>query len=141
MTFQTDTLRRTHASLGRTAALLVETARSFDGLVPHEREARLAEALRALRDDVLTHVDLDEAALYPELAEHLDDSLAVAFMRDDHAAIREWIERLVGAGLDGDPELVVQRLYELHALIALHVRREERLYLSALEARPRPGES
>lgn len=76
--------------------------------------------------------------LFPELAVKFADPLAIAAMELDHAAIREWIDRLAASSLNGSAPLE-QLLYGLHALIAVHVWKEERLFVLALETSPWPS--
>lgn len=62
----------------------------------------------------------------------LRDPLATATMSYDHVAIRGLIDDLAVAD-DGDLDLLQEMLYALHALIRVHIWKEERLYLAMLD--------
>ena len=81
----------------------------------------------------------DRRLLYPKIAERLGDPLAAAPMNYDHRAIRWWIDEIARAEITETSEL--QRLlYGIHALIKVHLSREEDLYVGALESEAWPAD-
>jgi hypothetical protein len=74
----------------------------------------------------------EERTVYPAVAELLGSSEATAPMTYDHVAIRARIVEL-GVTEETDVERLQDVLYGLHALIAVHLWKEERLYLPLLE--------
>ncbi len=132
VTFQSDTLRRSHTALLQAAESLVVTARKLHGASPHVREHLLSETVQILHDNVLPHIESDERTLRTEVVRQFDDSLALKLLEYDRAAIKSWIDLLADASLDDSTELE-KLLYGLHALISVHVAREKYLYQDVLE--------
>jgi hypothetical protein len=54
-------------------------------------------------------------------------------MRYEHLAIRWWTDRIAEADLE-DVDKLQRLLYGVHALIRVHLSREEDLYVGALES-------
>ena len=133
MSTRVESLRDEHRLLQEQADELCEAARAVASL---DAEARLAiqqHLVEFLRARVVPHTRLDERVLYPEVTERLGDPLATASMNYDHLAIRRWIEDIA----ETDPHNVgrlQQLLYGLHALIAVHIWKEDELYLAALDS-------
>jgi hypothetical protein len=133
MNGQPPSVRALDVELERRAELLREAARKMSSVAPVERAALRARALEFLEGDVREHIELDQQLLYPRLAQRLGDPLAPAPMRYDHLAIRWWTDRIAHADIEDVDEL--QRLlYGVHALIRVHLSREEDLYVAALES-------
>ena len=125
-------LRRLDAELERNAELLSEAARRLPNVEPAEREELRGRAVSFLRRDIVGHMLSEERVLYPRVAERLGDPLAIAPLNYAHGAIRWWIDEIAQAGIDDVDEL--QRLlYGVHALIKVHLSREEDLYAGALD--------
>ena len=132
MTIQTAQFHDQHDGLTERVELLAEVAGELPSLGREARAARLEEALEFLHRAVVPHTWLDERVLYPSVAERLRDPFATATMGYDHVAIRGLIDDLGAA--DADDVADLQRLlYGLHTLIAVHIWKEERLYLEMLE--------
>jgi hemerythrin HHE cation binding domain-containing protein len=132
MTVDTRQFRRAHQHICDTSELRSAAAR-FPQLGIEERQTIHAETLRYLREEVEPHTRLDEWLLYPATAERLGDPLVAASMRYDHIAIRRYIEELALADVH-DTTLVQRLLYGLDALIAVHIWKENELFVRPLES-------
>jgi hemerythrin-like domain-containing protein len=133
MTLDTESLRRLDTQLEERSDLLCETARRLPAVTPNERDELLSRVLDFLHEEIVEHMSTEEQLLYPKIAERLGDPLAAAPMNYEHRAMRWWIDRIAQADITDVDEL--QRLlYGLHALIKVHLSREEDLYADALDA-------
>ena len=105
----------------------------------------LDEALRVLLDsmavNLLPHFDWEEAALIPELDPSAGPPSAGRLLRQQHAQIRQGIERLAVSrmALQHEPTHrqladLRARLYGLHALLCAYLEQEEEVLLPALGA-------
>jgi hypothetical protein len=138
MNLDTAELRRLDAQLEDEAEFLSEAARKLPDLTPKKREELRSRVLDFLRHDVVEHMSTDERLLYPKVTERLGDPLAAAPMNYEHRAIRWWIDEIARADITDADEL--QRLlYGMHALIKVHLSREEDLYVGALDSAAWPG--
>jgi Hemerythrin HHE cation binding domain len=132
MNAESTSVRSLDVELEERAELLSEAARMLPAATPAERAALRAQALAFLRGDIGEHIEMDEQLLFPRLSERLGDPLAAAPMSYEHRAIGWWIDRIRCANLSDVDEL--QRLlYGVHALIKVHLSREEDLYVGVLE--------
>jgi hypothetical protein len=132
VTTATTQLHQQHEGLLERSELLAAVARELPALNPFERATRVGEALAFLQEAVVPHTWLDERILYPRVNERLCDPLATATMGYDHIAIRGLIDDLAAAA-DDDVDELQRLLYALHALISVHIWKEERLYLTMLD--------
>lgn len=131
MSTDTPTLRSLDKRLEERAELLSEAARKLPGLEPAQRDELRTSALAFLRDELGAHMRSDQELLYPTIAERLGDPFAAAPMNYDHRAIRWWTDQIARADAEDADEL--QRLlYGVHALIKVHLSREEDLYVGAV---------
>jgi Hemerythrin HHE cation binding domain len=138
MMIDTGSLRMLDAKLEARAELLCDAARSLQELSDDEREEMRVRVLTFMRHEVGEHILLDKHVLYPKIVERLGDPLATAPLHYDHSALGWWVDRLEAADLRDTSEL--QRLlYGLHALIRLHLSKEEDLYLDAMDANAWPA--
>jgi hypothetical protein len=138
MKVDTPSLRSLDAKLEERAEFLSEAARELPRLSPEQREELRTRVLSFLRHEIGEHMRTDQRLLYPKIAERLGDPLAAAPMNYDHRAIRWWIDEIARAEITETSEL--QRLlYGIHALIKVHLSREEDLYVGALESEAWPG--
>lgn len=138
MISETSTLRRLDMELEERAELLSEAARKVPHVGPAEREHLRTRALGFLRDELGAHMLSDQRVLYPKIAERLGDPLAAAPLNYADRAIRWWTNEIADADIDDTDEL--QRLlYGAHALIKVHLSREEDLYVDVVDAAPRNG--
>ena len=115
------------------AELLSKAARMLPNATPEQRAALRTSALAFLREDVREHIAMDEELLFPRLTERLGDPLATAPMRYEHRAMRWWTEQIASADL-ADVDELQRLLYGVHALIRVHLSREEDLHVAALES-------
>ena len=133
MNARIQSLRDEHRLLQQQADELCEAARAVAALDVEGRRAIQEHLVAFLRERVAPHTRLDERVLYHEVSARLGAPLATASMNYDHVAIRSWIEDIA----DADPHnlgRLQQLLYGLHALITVHIWKENELYLAALES-------
>ena len=133
MNVQSPSVRSLDVELEERAELLSEAARMLPTVTPAGRAALRARALAFLREDVREHVELDERLLFPRLSERLGDPLAAAPMKYEHRAIRWWTDRIARTDL-ADVDELQRLLYGVHALIKVHLSREEDIYVGVLES-------
>jgi hemerythrin-like domain-containing protein len=108
-------------------------------LSEEERHELIERIVSFLRDDLATHAESEERDLYPHVARLLGDPRATKPMVYDHDAIRQLTARLQEAD-NQDVSLLQELLYGLHALITVHFRKEEELYLPLLEREHAKGD-
>lgn len=133
MSADAESLRRLDVQLEERAELLSEAARELPGLSPEEREELRTRVLGFLRHEIDVHMVTEERLLYPRVAERLGDPLAAAPLNYAHAAIRWWIDQIARADI-ADVDELQRLLYGVHALIRVHLSREEELYAGALDS-------
>jgi iron-sulfur cluster repair protein YtfE (RIC family) len=110
-------------------------AREVARLDHGERELLVGRILDFLRGTLVPHAKAEEEVLYPEWARLVGYADAAVPMVHDHEAIVARIERLEHADVD-DLDTLQELLYGLHALIAVHFRKEEDIQLPAFDAAP-----
>ena len=125
-----------HAAFGTQIDALAEVARHCRQLPPRDLHARVDELVRFLDEEVLPHAGAEERVLYPAVGEALGSPDAVATMIRDHVEIRRLVERLrhhrdelLSQLLPAARLELEQDLYALHAVLSLHLAKEEELYL------------
>lgn len=116
---------RDHVEHIRLAAL------ELPSLSPEEREKLISRIVDFLQGELAEHAARAERELYPRVARLLGDSVATASMIQDLDAIRELTARLRETSVN-EVSLLQELLYGLHALITIHLRKEEELYLPLL---------
>lgn len=121
-----------HAVLRRHVDNIKLAARELPAVSLDERHELVAPILDFLRNTLLPHLDEEERSVYPAVAEILGNVEATAPMTYDHIAIRARVVEL-GATEDFDVDRLQCILYGLHALIAVHLWKEERLYMSLFD--------
>ena len=131
----TEPFRTEHAHLLSHLEQLRVAARELSRLSPTERGAAVETALTFLRGTLMPHARAEEQVLYPEWARLVGYPDAAAPMLHDHAAIAERVERLEDTSTE-DIETLQELLFELHALIGVHFRKEEDIQLPAFDRRP-----
>ena len=99
------------------------------------------ETLHFLEHDLLPHAAVEDAVLYPAVALLLGAPAATETMSRDHVEIRRLVAELrrhreeLGTAVHPAAVGEVRRLlYALHAIISLHVAKEEEIYLPLLDA-------
>lgn len=133
-----ETSRSEHAALHRVIHDMQDLAYHLSGHPGPGAFRALDLVLDVLETHVTGHMADEERTLYPLVAEQLGGPAATATMVEDHREIRRWVDRLHDdrRGLEGAAppqyERVRQGLYSLAALLDLHVRKEELVYLPAL---------
>jgi iron-sulfur cluster repair protein YtfE (RIC family) len=100
----------------------------------------LDSLLSFLEHELLPHAAAEDAVLYPAVAAALGSPDATATMTRDHVAIRHLVAELrrhrdeLTSAVTAAARFEVRRvLYALHAVIELHVAKEEELYVPVLD--------
>ncbi len=101
----------------------------------------LDEAHGFLVEHLIPHDEAEDRVLYPVVEEAMGAPGATQTMTRDHGAIvlltdeLGWLRgQLHGSTLTRDQAMALRRaLYGLHALVKLHVEKEEKLYLPVLD--------
>jgi iron-sulfur cluster repair protein YtfE (RIC family) len=132
---KTATLRAEHERLLDHVEHIRVAALELPALSGEERRELVDRIISLLRNDLAAHAESEKRGLYPYLGRLLGDPQATAPMAYDHDAIARLTTRLTQAGVHDVP-LLQELLYSLHALINLHFRKEEDLYLPLLERQP-----
>lgn len=135
----TEPFREEHEQLVAHVEHLAAAAREVPRLSEDERKALRTRILDFLRGTLLPHARAEEEILYPEWAALIGFADAAVPMVHDHEAIVSRVERLEVADL-ADVDTLQQLLYELHALISVHFRKEEDIQLPAFDAAPEVAE-
>ena len=131
----TEPFRREHEELLSHIEHVGQAAREVARLDHGERELLVGRILDFLRGTLVPHAKAEEEVLYPEWARLVGYADAAVPMVHDHEAIVARIERLEHADVD-DLDTLQEILYELHALIGVHFRKEEDVQLPAFDSAP-----
>jgi quercetin dioxygenase-like cupin family protein/iron-sulfur cluster repair protein YtfE (RIC family) len=126
--------RGLHARVGELRSL-AELART---LAPEPARERLTEVVGFLREELLAHAAEEERSIYPAVERVLRAAGgATETMKIDHGRIAELtseLEEIVQSSLDEEWRTPLrQRLHSLAALLEVHLRKEEEVYLPLLE--------
>ncbi len=130
--------RAEHAALHRVIHDMQDLAYHLAGHPGPAAFRALDLVLDVLECHVTSHMADEERTLYPLIAEQLGGPAATATMVEDHREIGRWVDRLhddrrnLEAAAPPQMERIRQGLYSLAALLDLHVRKEELIYLPAL---------
>jgi iron-sulfur cluster repair protein YtfE (RIC family) len=135
----TEPFRREHEELIAHIEHLRQAAAEIPRLSEEERESVRGRILGFLQGTLVPHAKAEEEVLYPEWAKLVGFEDAAAPMVHDHEAIVARVERLAAADVH-DADLLQELLYELHALISVHFRKEEDIQLPAFDAAPEVAE-
>lgn len=135
---QADALRLEHERLGEHAEEIRVAALELPVLAPEERRVLVDRIVSFLSGPFAAYAESEVRALYPYLDRVLDDPHASAGMRYDLEAVRQLTDRLREADVRNTPGLQ-ELLYGVHAIITLHLRKEDDLYLPRL-AHERPAQ-
>lgn len=133
---QSATLRTEHERLLDHAEHIRVAALELPILSPEETRELIDRIVAFLRGPFEAYVESETRALYPHLERLLDDPYATVAMRYDLDAIRRFADELAEASVHNIPTLQ-ELLYGVHAIISVHFRKEDELYLPLLE-RERP---
>ena len=148
MSVLTDAVVAEHQAFGRR---IVDLRRLADDC-GDERIVALVDdldrALEFLEDDLLPHAAAEDTALYPAVARILGATDAAATMSRDHVEIARLVrelrrhrDELLSPVVPAATHEVQRLLYGLHAVLSLHVAKEEELYLPLLERGLDAGEA
>lgn len=129
----TETLHEEHKHLAEHVEHMRLAARELPELSPEERSQLLARILDFLHGTLIPHAEAEERGLYQGVGRLLGSEQATAPMVFDHRAICERVDELAGTPLD-DVDRLQELLYGLYALIEVHFRKEEELYLPLVDA-------
>jgi hemerythrin-like domain-containing protein len=136
---ETRSLLAEHERLLDHVAHIRVAALELASLSEEERHELIERIVSFLRDDLAPHAEREERGLYPHVARLLGDPRVTQPMVYDHDAIRQLTARLQDAG-NQDVPLLQELLYGLHALITVHLRKEDELYLPLLEREQAKGD-
>jgi hypothetical protein len=128
----TEALHAEHQALSVHLDHMRVAARELPDLSAEERLQLRARILDFLRGTLIPHAEVEEQTLYSGVAELLGDERSTAPMLYDHRAIRERVDELASASIE-DVARLQELLYGLCALIEVHFRKEEELYLPLVE--------
>jgi iron-sulfur cluster repair protein YtfE (RIC family) len=131
----TDLFRHEHEALLGDMEQIRTFARELPRLSLGERAVALDRVLTFLRRGLGPHAEAEEKFLYPEFARILGNPNALAPMSYDHMTVSRWTEALAQAD-HADTDLLQELLYGLHALIRIHLWKEEEIYFPLLDAQP-----
>ena len=138
----TEPLRAEHRELRPDIDRLRTTAELVDQLPAAELVAQLDADLDFLRKHLIVHAGAEDAVLYPAVEQAMGAPGATATMRRDHVEIVRLVDELAALreGFVHDEPTAqahaLQRvLYGLHAIITLHLAKEEEVYLPVLDER------
>ncbi len=133
MTLDTNSFHAAHDELRERTQLLVDAARRLPDLEPEERDRLIYECREFLHLEVVPHTRIDDLVLFPEVAIRLRDPFVTGSMSYDHRAIRAWSAELDRLDPNDVPH-VQEALYGLHALIRVHLWKEDELYLKLVDS-------
>lgn len=141
MTTLVDALAAEHAEYGTELDELLQLAGNCRDLQPPELLDEVDRTLTFLTSHLLPHASAEERVLYPAVAAALGAPDATATMLRDHVEIRRLIEGLrrhrdeIGTAVLPAARHELERiLYALHAVLSLHIAKEDELYLPLLAA-------
>ena len=142
MTRPTDPLRLDHVRFASRVDAIRAAADRVTDSPDADVPAAVRDVLAWLRGELAAHARAEEAVLYPAVAEALGSRDATRTMVEDHRRLQALTEELttLAAALDRGPvslgELTGLRrvLYGLHALVSIHLLKEEEIYLPILDA-------
>ncbi len=128
-----------HRDLALGLSHIEEIVTRASELGPDGLWGRLHETLRWLDRDVRPHMAWEDRWLYPQLDEIAESPWATRSARLEHRQIERMIaaletdsDRWLGHATPRTGAEVVQHLAAIHAVLATHVEREERLLLPLL---------
>src|SRR5512133_532753 len=129
---QSDTLRTEHERLLDHAEHIRVAALELPTLSPEETRELIDRIVSFLRGPFAAYGESEARALYPHLNRLLHDPDATAGMKYDLDAIRRFADGLARANVH-DTATLQELLYGVHAIISVHFRKEDELYLPLLE--------
>jgi hypothetical protein len=133
---QSAPLRAEHERLLDHAEHIRVAALELPVLSPEETRELVDRIVAFLRGPFHAYGESEVRALYPHLDRMLGDRHATVGMRYDLDAIQRFANELARTGVH-DTARLQELLYGAHAIIAVHFRKEDEIYLPLLE-RERP---
>ena len=133
---RSETLREEHERLLDHAEHIRIAALELPILSPEEARELIDRIVSFLRGPFEAYGESEARALYPHVDRMLHDPHATAAMRYDLEAIRRFADELASTSVR-DTATLQELLYGVHAVIRVHFRKEDELYLPLLE-RERP---
>lgn len=138
----TQPLRDEHHAMHQHIAVIRRVADQVSDVPGPEVAAGVEEVHAFLSAELGPHARAEEAVLYPTVAEALGSVNATATMVADHVRLRgmtvelDGLRRRLATGkpLPPDDVTALRRiLYGLHALVTVHLMKEEEVYLPILD--------
>jgi iron-sulfur cluster repair protein YtfE (RIC family) len=141
MSSVTEPLRAEHRELRPHIDRLLEVADGVGEVDPATTASGVDEAHNFLVRHLLPHARAEDLVLYPVVGEVLGATGATATMSRDHAEVARLTDRLAELrrtlrDTPSTPTLAHELravLYGLHALVTLHLAKEEEVYLPLLD--------
>lgn len=136
-----DRLAHEHDTIRPKVEAIRRAAEAVDTETAATLAHRVAETNAFLHGELLPHVAVEEAVLYPTIQRVMGSPAATLGMEHDHVQIRALAAELASsgkdlAGLAAVPPELAQRLrrglYSLYAVLANHLEKEELVYLPRL---------
>lgn len=142
MSRPTDPLRLDHLRFAGQVDAIRAAADGISDTPGPDVPAAVRDVLGWLRGELAAHARAEEAVLYPAVAAALGSPDATRTMVEDHRRLRTLTDELTpladafGAGPLSLTQLTSLRrvLYGLHALVSIHLLKEEEVYLPILDA-------
>ncbi|GHO83620.1 hemerythrin domain-containing protein [Dictyobacter formicarum] len=149
MTTSTQPLRDEHKELMPYIEALRTVADAIGTASGESIQQGVEEAYQFLKHHLIAHAQAEEKALYPVVGKLMGAPEATATMSRDHSAIVQLTEELgqlrshlYEATMSETHRNALRRvLYSLHAIITVHLAKEETVYLPILDARLTPEET
>lgn len=126
-----DELRAEHEELLDHAEHIRVAALELPVLSPEERRGLVNRIADFLGGPFAAYAESETRALYPHLNRMLGDRHATIAMSYDFQEVQRFADELRRADVH-DTAGLQELLYKVHALIAVHIRKEDELYLPLL---------
>jgi len=131
----TEPLRQEH----RAMHARIESIREAGDMIGHAPEADIDRAVRGvvefLHGHLIPHAKAEERFLYPEIGRIAGSLEVTRTMTIDHMEIGHLTLRLERAAEERQETMMRASLYGLYAIITLHLRKEEEVFLPLLDDR------
>jgi hypothetical protein len=128
----TKAFRRAQADLLEQVELLPVIAHELSSRSIKERIEVVEQVVAFLADVLLPHTEAEQRILYPEAERLLGGDYANDAVAHDRREIRARLAELAGAD-PADAGALQEILYALHALLGMHLQREEEVYLKLVQ--------
>jgi iron-sulfur cluster repair protein YtfE (RIC family) len=136
----TEPLRVEHRALARQVDELAHTAVWISTAPAPVVREKLQRAVTFLRHHLVPHALAEEEVLYPAVEGAMQAPGATETMRRDHSevlrrleALEELRDRISDTPTEAQRDDLAAALHGLHAIVALHVAKEEEIYLPILD--------